>query len=202
MENLSVRRGPHLCDGNSRHLLDTLITQPLHIEQSPLKVCYQLRTSQYMLEKQTLIIVVVPCRTNALKAKFGDTSVLNRIYRVAPQGLHNFQTLACTPEAIRKPDASIWPSRVLPASRRSALTVPLPEKLKKRKGGPVEHTYQSSAPEGCTYQSSAPEGCTYQSSAPEGCTYQSSAPEGCTYQSSAPEGCTHQSSAPEGCTYQ
>ncbi|KAA0058941.1 NBS-LRR type resistance protein [Cucumis melo var. makuwa] len=77
------------------------------------------------------------------------------------------------------------------------LAVPLPEKLKKGK----EHTYQSSAPEGCTYQSSAPEGCTYQSSAPEGCTYQSSAPEGCTYQSSVPGGYTCQSSAPEGCTY-
>ncbi|KAA0061312.1 NBS-LRR type resistance protein [Cucumis melo var. makuwa] len=81
------------------------------------------------------------------------------------------------------------------------LAVPLPEKLKKRKGGSVERTYQSSAPEGCTYQSCAPEGCTYQSSAPEGCTYQSSAPEGCTHQSSAPEECTYQSSAPEGCTY-
>ncbi|KAA0038254.1 NBS-LRR type resistance protein [Cucumis melo var. makuwa] len=83
------------------------------------------------------------------------------------------------------------------------LAVPLPEKLKKRKGssGSVERTYQSRDPEGYTHQSSDPEGCTYQSSALEGCTYQSSAPEGCTYQSSAPEGCTYQSSAPEGCTY-
>ncbi|KAA0025433.1 NBS-LRR type resistance protein [Cucumis melo var. makuwa] len=71
------------------------------------------------------------------------------------------------------------------------LAVPLPEKFKKRKGGSVERTYESSAPEGCTHQSSAPEGCTHQSSAPEGCTYQSSAPEGCTHQSSAPEGCTY-----------
>ncbi|KAA0025953.1 NBS-LRR type resistance protein [Cucumis melo var. makuwa] len=55
------------------------------------------------------------------------------------------------------------------------LAVPLPEKLKRRKG--------------CTYQSSDPEGYTYQSSDPEGCTYQSSDPEGCTYQSSDPEGC-------------
>ncbi|KAA0051482.1 putative retrotransposon protein, identical [Cucumis melo var. makuwa] len=69
-----------------------------------------------------------------------------------------------------------------------------------KSSGSVEHTYQSSAPEGCTYQSSAPEGYTYQSSAPEGYTYQSSAPEGYTYQSSAPEGYTYQSSAPEGCT--
>ncbi|KAA0033250.1 mildew resistance protein [Cucumis melo var. makuwa] len=83
------------------------------------------------------------------------------------------------------------------------LAIPIPEKLKKRKGssGSVERTYQSRDPEGYTYQSSDPEGCTYQSSALEGCTYQSSAPGGCTYQSSAPAGCTYQSSAPEGCTY-
>ncbi|KAA0033195.1 gag protease polyprotein [Cucumis melo var. makuwa] len=57
------------------------------------------------------------------------------------------------------------------------LAVPLPERLKKRKGssGSVERTYQSRDPEGYTYQSSDPEGCIYQSSAIEGCTYQSSA---------------------------
>ncbi|KAA0049958.1 NBS-LRR type resistance protein [Cucumis melo var. makuwa] len=78
------------------------------------------------------------------------------------------------------------------------LTVPLPEKLKRKK----ERTYQSCDLEGCTYQSSDPEGYTYQSSDPEGCTYQSSDPEGCTYQSSDPEGWTYQSSDPEGWTYQ
>ncbi|KAA0035698.1 NBS-LRR type resistance protein [Cucumis melo var. makuwa] len=88
------------------------------------------------------------------------------------------------------------------------LAVPLPEKLKKRKGrthqsrDPEGCTYQSGDPKGYTYQSSDPEGCTCQSSDLEGCTYQSSDPEGCTYQSSDPEGCTYQSSDPEGCTYQ
>ncbi|TYK28744.1 putative RNA-dependent RNA polymerase 5 isoform X1 [Cucumis melo var. makuwa] len=64
------------------------------------------------------------------------------------------------------------------------LAVPLPEKLKKRKGSSssVERTHQSRDPEGCTYKSSDPEGYTYQSSDLEGCTYQSSDPEGCTYQ--------------------
>ncbi|KAA0042021.1 NBS-LRR type resistance protein [Cucumis melo var. makuwa] len=89
------------------------------------------------------------------------------------------------------------------------LAVPLPEKLKKRKGGTlrkqssgsVERIHQSRDPEGCTYQSSDPEGYTYQSSDPEGYTYQSSDPEGCTYQSSDPEGCTYQSSDPEGYIY-
>ncbi|TYK26563.1 NBS-LRR type resistance protein [Cucumis melo var. makuwa] len=79
------------------------------------------------------------------------------------------------------------------------LAVPLPEKLKKRKGeykiylssGSVKRTYQPRDPEGCTYQSSDLERYTYQSSDPEGCTYQSSALEGCTYQFSAPEGCTY-----------
>ncbi|KAA0049989.1 NBS-LRR type resistance protein [Cucumis melo var. makuwa] len=91
-----------------------------------------------------------------------------------------------------------------------SLVVPLPEKLKRRKGeyeiypssGSVERTHQSRDLEGCTYQSSDPEGYTYQSSEPEGCTYQSSDPEGYTYQSSDPEGCTYQSSDPEGCMYQ
>ncbi|TYK04272.1 NBS-LRR type resistance protein [Cucumis melo var. makuwa] len=91
-----------------------------------------------------------------------------------------------------------------------SLAVPVPEKLKKRKGeykiypfsGSVECTHQSRDLEGCTYQSSDPEGYTYQSSDPEGCTYQSSDPKGCTYQSSDLEGCTYQSSDPEGCTYQ
>ncbi|KAA0049963.1 NBS-LRR type resistance protein [Cucumis melo var. makuwa] len=90
------------------------------------------------------------------------------------------------------------------------LTVPLPEKLKRKKGeykiypssGSVERKHQSRDPEGCTYQSSDPEGYTYQSSDPEGCTYQSSDPEGCTYQSSDSEGYTYQSSDPDGCTYQ
>ncbi|KAA0054155.1 NBS-LRR type resistance protein [Cucumis melo var. makuwa] len=99
------------------------------------------------------------------------------------------------------------------------LVVPLPEKLKRKKGGTLRkqssdsverthqyrdlegYTYQSRDPEGYTYQSSDPEGCTYQSSDPEGCTYQSSDPEGCTYQSSDPEGCTYQSSDPEGYNY-
>ncbi|KAA0059931.1 NBS-LRR type resistance protein [Cucumis melo var. makuwa] len=90
------------------------------------------------------------------------------------------------------------------------LAVPLPEKLKRKKGGTlhkqssgsVERTYQSRDPEGCTCQSSDPEGYTYQSSDPKGCTYQSSDPEGCSYQSSDPEGYTYQSSDPEGYTYQ
>ncbi|KAA0055521.1 NBS-LRR type resistance protein [Cucumis melo var. makuwa] len=83
------------------------------------------------------------------------------------------------------------------------LTVPLPEKLKRKmSSGSVERTHQSRDPEGCTYQSSDPEGYTYQSSDPEGCTYQCSDPEGCTYQSSDPEGCIYQSSDPEGYTYQ
>ncbi|KAA0059810.1 NBS-LRR type resistance protein [Cucumis melo var. makuwa] len=90
------------------------------------------------------------------------------------------------------------------------LAVPLPEKLKKKKGeyktypssSTVERTHQSRDPEGCTYQSSDPEGYTYQSSDPEGRTYQSSDPEGCTYQSSDPEGCTYQSSVSEEYTYQ
>ncbi|KAA0066526.1 NBS-LRR type resistance protein [Cucumis melo var. makuwa] len=64
------------------------------------------------------------------------------------------------------------------------LTVPLPEKLKRKKG--EYKIYPSGDPEGYTYQSSDPEGYTYQSSDPEGCTYQSSDPEGCTYQSSDP----------------
>ncbi|KAA0041124.1 NBS-LRR type resistance protein [Cucumis melo var. makuwa] len=121
-------------------------------------------------------------KENELKEQKERESETIRENQTRPYGLH----------------ASFLPLAGLP------LTVPLPEKLKKRKGssGSVERTYQSSAPEGCTYQSSAPGGCTYQSSAPEGCTYQSSAPEGCTHQSSAPEGCTYQSSAPEGCTYQ
>ncbi|KAA0053310.1 NBS-LRR type resistance protein [Cucumis melo var. makuwa] len=80
------------------------------------------------------------------------------------------------------------------------LAVPLPEKLKRKKGeyniypssGSVERTHQSRDPEGCTYQSSDPEGYTYQSSDPEGHTYQSSDPEGCTYQSSDPEEYSYQ----------
>ncbi|KAA0054223.1 NBS-LRR type resistance protein [Cucumis melo var. makuwa] len=90
------------------------------------------------------------------------------------------------------------------------LAVPLPEKLKRRKGeykiyrssGSVECTHQSRDLGGCTYQSSDPEGYTYQSGDPEGYTYQSSDPEGYTYQSSDPEGCTYQSSDLEGYTYQ
>ena len=54
MENQGVRRGPHLLpsqyDGNSRHLLDTLITQPLCTKESPSKGCYQLRTSRYRIK--------------------------------------------------------------------------------------------------------------------------------------------------------
>ncbi|TYK16265.1 NBS-LRR type resistance protein [Cucumis melo var. makuwa] len=59
---------------------------------------------------------------------------------------------------------SIWPSRILFASRRSATRVTLPEKS----SDPVRFTYQSSDPEGYTYQSSDPEGCTYQSRDPKG----------------------------------
>ncbi|TYK11148.1 NBS-LRR type resistance protein [Cucumis melo var. makuwa] len=90
------------------------------------------------------------------------------------------------------------------------LAVPLPEKLKKKKGeyktypssGFVKRTHQSRDLEECTYQSSNPGGYTYQFSDPEGCTYQSSDPEGCTHQSSDSEGCPYQSSDPGGCTYQ
>ncbi|TYK19615.1 gag/pol protein [Cucumis melo var. makuwa] len=90
------------------------------------------------------------------------------------------------------------------------LAVPLPEKLKRKKGeykiypssGSVERTHQSRDPKGCMYQFSDPEGYMYQSSDREEYTYQSSDPEGCTYQSSDPEGYTYQSSDPEGYTYQ
>uniref|UniRef100_A0A9I9EIL4 Uncharacterized protein n=1 Tax=Cucumis melo TaxID=3656 RepID=A0A9I9EIL4_CUCME len=47
------------------------------------KLCCVLRFKDHVGKKQTLIIVVVPCRTTTSKAKFGATSVLNRICRVA-----------------------------------------------------------------------------------------------------------------------